>query len=55
MFFTKACKFLEKRRRRRLLSPWKDPKGMTDEQRLALQQKVDDYIKLHPVCFLVIS
>ncbi|KFR01113.1 IQ calmodulin-binding motif-containing protein 1, partial [Opisthocomus hoazin] len=43
-----ACKFLEKRRRRRLLSPWKDPKGMTDEQRLALQQKVDDYIKLHP-------
>uniref|UniRef100_A0A8C0B4A0 IQ motif containing B1 n=1 Tax=Buteo japonicus TaxID=224669 RepID=A0A8C0B4A0_9AVES len=43
-----ACKFLEKRRRRRLLSPWKDPKGLTDEQRLALQQKVDDYIKLHP-------
>ncbi|NXT88621.1 IQCB1 protein, partial [Anhinga rufa] len=43
-----ACKFLEKRRRRRILSPWKDPKGLTDEQRLALQQKVDDYIKLHP-------
>ncbi|XP_074949148.1 IQ calmodulin-binding motif-containing protein 1 [Phalacrocorax aristotelis] len=43
-----ACKFLEKRRRRRLLSPWKDPKGLTDEQRLALQQKVDDYIRLHP-------
>ncbi|XP_040980147.1 IQ calmodulin-binding motif-containing protein 1 isoform X2 [Aquila chrysaetos chrysaetos] len=43
-----ACKFLEKRRRRRLLSRWKDPKGLTDEQRLALQQKVDDYIKLHP-------
>ncbi|NXQ91924.1 IQCB1 protein, partial [Nyctibius grandis] len=43
-----ACKFLEKQRRRRLLSPWKDPKGLTDEQRLALQQKVDDYIKLHP-------
>ncbi|KAM6348266.1 IQ calmodulin-binding motif-containing protein 1 isoform 1-T4 [Alca torda] len=43
-----ACKFLEKRRRRRLLSSWKDPKGLTDEQRLALQQKVDDYIKLHP-------
>ncbi|XP_051479054.1 IQ calmodulin-binding motif-containing protein 1 isoform X2 [Apus apus] len=43
-----ACKFLEKRRRRRPLSPWKDPKGVTDEQRLALQQKVDDYIKLHP-------
>ncbi|XP_009706107.1 PREDICTED: IQ calmodulin-binding motif-containing protein 1 [Cariama cristata] len=43
-----ACKFLEKRRRRRALRPWKDPKGLTDEQRLALQQKVDDYIKLHP-------
>ncbi|NXN53058.1 IQCB1 protein, partial [Rynchops niger] len=43
-----ACKFLEKRRRRRPLSSWKDPKGLTDEQRLALQQKVDDYIKLHP-------
>ncbi|XP_074729672.1 IQ calmodulin-binding motif-containing protein 1 [Strix uralensis] len=43
-----ACKFLEKRRRRRPLSPWKGPKGLTDEQRLALQQKVDDYIKLHP-------
>ncbi|XP_059708719.1 IQ calmodulin-binding motif-containing protein 1 isoform X3 [Haemorhous mexicanus] len=43
-----ACKFLEKRRRRRPLSPWKEPKGLTDEQRLALQQKVDDYLKLHP-------
>ncbi|XP_027534771.1 IQ calmodulin-binding motif-containing protein 1 isoform X1 [Neopelma chrysocephalum] len=43
-----ACKFLEKRRKRRPLSPWKEPKGLTDEQRLALQQKVDDYIKLHP-------
>ncbi|KAM4668513.1 IQ calmodulin-binding motif-containing protein 1 isoform 2-T4 [Amazona ochrocephala] len=43
-----VCKFLEKRRRRRSLSSWKDPKGLTDEQRLALQQKVDDYIKLHP-------
>ncbi|KFP77353.1 IQ calmodulin-binding motif-containing protein 1, partial [Acanthisitta chloris] len=43
-----ACKFLEKRRRRRPLCLWKEPKGLTDEQRLALQQKVDDYIKLHP-------
>ncbi|NWW54804.1 IQCB1 protein, partial [Pedionomus torquatus] len=43
-----ACKFLEKRRRRRPLSPWKDLKGLTDEQRLTLRQKVDDYIKLHP-------
>lgn len=46
---------MEKQRSKRPLSPWKDPKGLTDEQRLALQQKVDDYIKLHPVCFLVIS
>ncbi|XP_009666158.2 IQ calmodulin-binding motif-containing protein 1 [Struthio camelus] len=43
-----ACKFLEKRRKKRVLSPWKDTKGLTDEQRLALKQKVDDYIKLHP-------
>ncbi|NXY67320.1 IQCB1 protein, partial [Glareola pratincola] len=43
-----ACKFLEKQRRRRRLSSWKHPKGLTDEQRLALRQKVDDYIKLHP-------
>ncbi|XP_054133949.1 IQ calmodulin-binding motif-containing protein 1 [Melozone crissalis] len=43
-----ACKFLEKQRRRRPLSPWKEPRGLTDEQRVALQQKVDDYIKLHP-------
>ncbi|NWR69212.1 IQCB1 protein, partial [Centropus unirufus] len=43
-----ATKFLEKRRKRRPLPPWKDPKGLTDEQRLALQQKVDDYIRLHP-------
>ncbi|NXY86877.1 IQCB1 protein, partial [Alcedo cyanopectus] len=43
-----ACKFLEKHRKRRHLSPWKDPKGLSDEQRVALQQKVDDYIKLHP-------
>ncbi|NXP48252.1 IQCB1 protein, partial [Heliornis fulica] len=42
-----ACKFLEKRRKRPL-SLWKEPRGLTDEQRLALQQKVDDYIKLHP-------
>ncbi|XP_005244310.2 IQ calmodulin-binding motif-containing protein 1 isoform X1 [Falco peregrinus] len=43
-----ACKFLEKLRRRRPLSPWKEPKALTDERRLALLQKVDDYIKLHP-------
>ncbi|XP_053926312.1 IQ calmodulin-binding motif-containing protein 1 isoform X1 [Cuculus canorus] len=43
-----ASKFLEKRRSRRPVSPWKDPKGLTDEQRLGLQQKVDDYIRLHP-------
>ncbi|XP_025909915.1 IQ calmodulin-binding motif-containing protein 1 isoform X2 [Nothoprocta perdicaria] len=43
-----ACKFIEKRRKKRALSPWKDTKGLADEQRLALKQKVDDYIKLHP-------
>ncbi|NXA46751.1 IQCB1 protein, partial [Nothocercus julius] len=43
-----ACKFIEKQRKKRALSPWKDTKGPTDEQRLALKQKVDDYIKLHP-------
>ncbi|NWI08552.1 IQCB1 protein, partial [Crypturellus soui] len=43
-----ACKFIEKRRKKRALSPWKDIKGPTDEQRVALKQKVDDYIKLHP-------
>ncbi|NWH59624.1 IQCB1 protein, partial [Geococcyx californianus] len=43
-----ASKFLEKQRRKRPLPPWKDPKGLSDEQRLALQQKVDDYIRLHP-------
>ncbi|KFQ27656.1 IQ calmodulin-binding motif-containing protein 1, partial [Merops nubicus] len=43
-----VCKLLEKRRSRRPVLPWKDPKGLTDEQRAALQQKVDDYIKLHP-------
>ncbi|NWU96977.1 IQCB1 protein, partial [Upupa epops] len=43
-----ACKFLEKQRRKKPFSAWKVPKGLTDEQRLALKQKVDDYIKLHP-------
>ncbi|XP_062434428.1 IQ calmodulin-binding motif-containing protein 1 [Rhea pennata] len=43
-----ACKFLEKQRKKRALSPWKDTKELTDEQRLTLKQKVDDYIKLHP-------
>lgn len=48
--FIQVLKFLEKQRRKReALSPWKEPKGLTEEQRLAFQQKVDDYIRLHPV------
>ncbi|XP_019378132.1 PREDICTED: IQ calmodulin-binding motif-containing protein 1 [Gavialis gangeticus] len=44
-----VLKFLEKqRRKRKAVFPWKEPKGLTDEQRLTFQQKVDDYIRLHP-------
>uniref|UniRef100_A0A8C0IXS7 IQ motif containing B1 n=1 Tax=Chelonoidis abingdonii TaxID=106734 RepID=A0A8C0IXS7_CHEAB len=44
-----ARKFLEKcQRKRKALSPWKEPKELTSAQKLALQQKVDDYIRLHP-------
>ncbi|XP_030436012.1 IQ calmodulin-binding motif-containing protein 1 isoform X1 [Gopherus evgoodei] len=44
-----ARKFLGKcQRKRKALSPWKEPKELTGAQKLALQQKVDDYIRLHP-------
>uniref|UniRef100_A0A8C8SJY2 IQ motif containing B1 n=1 Tax=Pelusios castaneus TaxID=367368 RepID=A0A8C8SJY2_9SAUR len=44
-----AQKFLEKRqRKRKALSAWKEPKELTTAQKLAFQQKVDDYIRLHP-------
>ncbi|KAH0621298.1 hypothetical protein JD844_022434 [Phrynosoma platyrhinos] len=43
-----VLKFLEKRRKRRAYSLWKKPKSLSDEQRLSLQQKVDNYIRLHP-------
>ncbi|XP_074857361.1 IQ calmodulin-binding motif-containing protein 1 isoform X2 [Carettochelys insculpta] len=44
-----AHKFLEKcHRKRQALSPWKEPKEFTSAQKLALQQRVDDYIRLHP-------
>ncbi|XP_075789217.1 IQ calmodulin-binding motif-containing protein 1 isoform X2 [Pelodiscus sinensis] len=44
-----AHKFLNKcQRKRKALSPWKEPKELTSTQNLALQQKVDDYIRLHP-------
>ncbi|XP_050773028.1 IQ calmodulin-binding motif-containing protein 1 isoform X4 [Gopherus flavomarginatus] len=44
-----ARKFLGKcQRKRKALSPWKEPKELTSAQKLALQQKVDDYIRLHP-------
>ncbi|XP_042301013.1 LOW QUALITY PROTEIN: IQ calmodulin-binding motif-containing protein 1 [Sceloporus undulatus] len=42
-----VLKFLEKRRKKRAYSLWKQPKSLSDEQRLSLQQKVDDYIRLH--------
>ncbi|XP_077176651.1 IQ calmodulin-binding motif-containing protein 1 isoform X2 [Paroedura picta] len=40
-------KFLEKQRKKKAYSLWK-PKALSDEQRLSLQEKVKDYIKLHP-------
>ncbi|XP_015264291.1 PREDICTED: IQ calmodulin-binding motif-containing protein 1 [Gekko japonicus] len=43
-----VLKFLEKQRKRKACSLWKPPKALSDEQRLALQEKVKDYIKLHP-------
>ncbi|XP_062972754.1 IQ calmodulin-binding motif-containing protein 1 [Elgaria multicarinata webbii] len=43
-----VLKFLEKQRKRKTYSLWKQPKSLSDEQRLSLQQKVKDYIKLHP-------
>ncbi|XP_038277692.1 IQ calmodulin-binding motif-containing protein 1 [Dermochelys coriacea] len=44
-----AHKFLGKcQRKRKALSPWKEPTELTSAQKLALQQKVDDYIRLHP-------
>ncbi|XP_065269709.1 IQ calmodulin-binding motif-containing protein 1 [Emys orbicularis] len=44
-----AHKFLGKcQRKRKALSPWKEPKELTSAQKLALQQKMDDYIRLHP-------
>uniref|UniRef100_A0A674IVZ4 IQ motif containing B1 n=1 Tax=Terrapene triunguis TaxID=2587831 RepID=A0A674IVZ4_9SAUR len=43
-----AHKFLGKcQRKRKALSPWKEPKELTSAQKLALQQKLDDYIRLH--------
>nr|XP_056717252.1 IQ calmodulin-binding motif-containing protein 1 [Euleptes europaea] len=43
-----VLKFLEKQRKRKAYSLWKPPKALSDEQRLSLQEKVKDYIKLHP-------
>ncbi|XP_066467855.1 IQ calmodulin-binding motif-containing protein 1 [Tiliqua scincoides] len=41
-----VLKFLA--RRRKGSSPWKQPKALSDEHRLSLQEKVNDYIKQHP-------
>ncbi|XP_053259586.1 IQ calmodulin-binding motif-containing protein 1 isoform X1 [Podarcis raffonei] len=43
-----VLKFLEKQRKRKAYSLLKQSKHLSDEQRLSLQQKVNDYIKLHP-------
>ncbi|KAG8432149.1 hypothetical protein GDO86_016691, partial [Hymenochirus boettgeri] len=44
-----VLKFLKRRRKvRESLSLWKRDEGLTDQQRMELQQKVDDYIKTHP-------
>ncbi|XP_029461066.1 IQ calmodulin-binding motif-containing protein 1 [Rhinatrema bivittatum] len=44
-----ALRFLKIRRRiREALSPWKGPRELTDARRLELQEKIDDYVKLHP-------
>lgn len=45
--FPQVLKFLA--RRRKASSVWKQPKALSDEHRLSLQEKVNDYIKQHPV------
>lgn len=45
--FPQVLKFLA--RRRKCSSPRKHPKALSDEHRLSLQEKVNDYIKRHPV------
>ncbi|XP_048340462.1 IQ calmodulin-binding motif-containing protein 1 [Sphaerodactylus townsendi] len=42
-----VLKFLEKQRKRKAYSLCKPPKTLSDEQKLSLQEKVKDYIKLH--------
>ncbi|KAJ7345894.1 hypothetical protein JRQ81_001844 [Phrynocephalus forsythii] len=43
-----VLKFLEKQRKRKVYSLWKQPRSLSDEQRLVLQKKLNDYIKFHP-------
>nr|XP_003214945.2 PREDICTED: IQ calmodulin-binding motif-containing protein 1 isoform X2 [Anolis carolinensis] len=43
-----VLRFLEKQRKRRAYSFWKQSRSLSDEERLSLQQKVDDHIRLHP-------
>lgn len=48
-----ALRFLEKRRNaRKVLSPWKGPKGLTDARRLELKKQVEEHIALHPAPLL---
>ncbi|XP_043930956.1 IQ calmodulin-binding motif-containing protein 1 [Protopterus annectens] len=44
-----VLKFLERRRKlRKVFSPLREPKGLSDVRRLELLQKVEQHIKLHP-------
>ncbi|XP_008166030.2 IQ calmodulin-binding motif-containing protein 1 isoform X2 [Chrysemys picta bellii] len=44
-----AHKFLGKcQRKRKAFSPWKEAQELTSAQKLALQQKLEDYIRLYP-------
>ncbi|XP_042192491.1 IQ calmodulin-binding motif-containing protein 1 [Callorhinchus milii] len=44
-----VLKFLQRRRnQRKALSAWKGPKGLTDQHRIELRQRVEQKIKMHP-------
>ncbi|XP_069472795.1 IQ calmodulin-binding motif-containing protein 1 [Ambystoma mexicanum] len=45
-----VLRFLQKRKSiREAYAPWTGPQDLTDAQRIELQQKVDNYLTLHPV------
>ncbi|XP_053121401.1 IQ calmodulin-binding motif-containing protein 1 [Hemicordylus capensis] len=43
-----VLKFLEKQKKRKTYSLWKQPRSLSDEQKLLLQEKIKDYITRHP-------